>query len=60
MMSELKHYYPDDETFTAEDGFNLAFGITIQDDGPLDESYGKFYLYEEEWAPDEEGFIRWS
>ena len=49
LVTELRHFYTDDETFTAQDGFNLAF-ILYSDHGELNDTIGTFSLHSQEWA----------
>ena len=55
MMTELRYFYGDDEAFTGQEGFDLAFGLTTEDGSEIDATYGFFYLTEEEWGHDEDG-----
>ena len=44
MVTELRHFYSDNETFSAAEGFNMAFYLDKAVPGLLDESYGSFSL----------------
>ena len=48
-MTELRHFYTDDETFSAQDGFNMAFYLNSKY-GELNDTIGEFVLQTIEWA----------
>ena len=54
-MSDLVHFYDETETFTNEQGFNVAFMFNDGNGEGLTDDYGYFDLYSNEWFIDENG-----
>ena len=49
ILTELHHFYSDQETFTAKDGFNVAFGLNLGDI-VLEDTVATFYVSLQEWT----------
>ena len=55
-MTELRHFYTNDETFSAQDGFNMGFYLS-SNYGDLNDTIGEFSLQSIEWATVDGVFI---